>query len=101
MRHYHFISSHHRIDGASRVPAFECECKNKFSRRDNLFQHMRAKGCVVWYKDGVQQCEAEGDTNDNEDEEDADDLYVKRVMADAKIAQNKRDKASKQAWSCS
>ena len=78
--------------------AFQCECGNAFSRRDNLFQHMRAKKCVVWLKDGVPQCEGE-DTKNDQDAEDADDRYIEQVMADAMVAQSKRDRASKQAWS--
>jgi len=85
-------------------PAFQCECGNSFSRRDNLFQHMRAKGCVVWYKDGIRQREMtkyakNRDTKNCKRGEDADDLYVEQVMADAEIAQTKRDRACKQAWS--
>ncbi|KAF9648188.1 hypothetical protein BDM02DRAFT_3096939 [Thelephora ganbajun] len=76
---------------------FQCECKNVFSRRDNLFQHMRAKGCVVWYKNGVAQCGIQNDTKSSRVAEDAEDRYIERIMADAKIAQNKRDRACKQA----
>lgn len=82
--------------------AFQCECKNAFSRRDNLFQHMRAKGCVVWYKDGVRQPEVMRATKSikrEEEAEDVEDLHVERIMADAKVAQNKRDRACKQALS--
>ena len=41
--------------------AYVCECSNDFNRRDNLFQHMRAKGCAIWYKDGVRQCKTKDD----------------------------------------
>ena len=53
---------------------------------------------MVWLKDGVPQCEGE-DTKNDQDAEDADDRYIEQVMADAMVAQNKRDRASKQAWS--
>jgi len=81
--------------------AFKCECRNEFSRRDNLFQHMRAKGCVVWYKDGVRQPEIVRGTKSSKRGEDAEDVdaQVERIMADAKVAQNKRDRACKQASS--
>ena len=82
--------------------AFQCECGNPFSRRDNLFQHMRAKGCVVWYKDEVRQPEMTRITKNSkrgEDAEDVDDLHVERIMADARLAQNKRDRTCKQASS--
>lgn len=80
-------------------PAFACECKNKFGRRDNLFQHMRAKGCVVWYKDGVRQNDPVDDIKSSEDAEDAEDRYVKQVIEDAQKAKDKRERAFKQAWS--
>ena len=79
--------------------AFECECRNRFSRRDNLFQHMRAKGCVVWYKDGDQQPEIKRTTKSSRRGDDAEELHVEQIMADAKVAQNKRDRARKQASS--
>jgi len=79
--------------------AFKCECGNTFSRRDNLFQHMRAKGCLVWYKDRVRQPEMTRPTKGSKrgEEDDADDLHIERIMADAKVAQNKSDRAYKQA----
>ena len=83
-------------DGIFVYPAFQCECKNVFSRRDNLFQHMRAKGCVVWYKNGVRQCEPDEETQRRMAAE-AEDLLIEQIMADAKIAQNKRDRFCKQA----
>ena len=74
--------------------AFQCECKNEFSRRDNLFQHMRAKGCVVWYCDGKLQHPIDG----VQEAEVAEDPLVAQIMADAAAARKKRAKASKQAW---
>ena len=80
--------------------AFRCKCGTKFTRRDNLFQHMRSKGCVVWYKNGVKQCEEVKDEAEmSKAQEEADDRYIEKVMADAAIAQRKREKAAKQARS--
>jgi hypothetical protein len=73
--------------------AFQCECKNEFSRRDNLFQHMRAKGCVLWYCDGKLQHPIDG----VQEAEVAEDPLVAQIMADAVAARKKRAKASKQA----
>lgn len=89
-------------------PAFLCECGNGFSRRDNLFQHMRAKGCVIWYKDEVRQPGPNSEVRQPgpksevdylKAKEDAMDRHIQRIMADAKIAQNKRDRYCKQARS--
>ena len=67
-----------------------------FSRRDNLFQHMRSKGCLAWYKDGVLQCDNSEEAKSQRAAE-AEELLIEQIMADAKIAQNKRDKFCKQA----
>lgn len=48
----------------------------------------------MWYKDGVRQPEAGADTKVSNQEEDADDRYVNQVMADAKKARDKRDRAA-------
>ena len=71
-----------------------------------MFQHMRAKGCVRWYKNVVPQTEPEEeDEEDDDDDEsievgiDTEDLYIQQVMADAEKAQEKRNRACKPARS--
>ena len=76
--------------------AFECDCQKKFSRRDNLFQHMRTKGCVVWYDNGVKQTRDGGvSTSEVEQKsalEDAKDRrQLERMIADAEIAKKKQE----------
>lgn len=51
----------------------------------------------MWYKNGVKQCESKDEETLLKEQEEAEDLYIERVMADAKIAQEKRDRACKQA----
>ncbi|KAF9781874.1 hypothetical protein BJ322DRAFT_1010803 [Thelephora terrestris] len=79
---------------------YRCECKNTFSRRDNLFQHMRTKGCQKWYEDVHGKSSTDGTAAGEDVEEDDDarvDRLVERMMNDAKIAQEKRIKACKRA----
>jgi hypothetical protein len=56
---------------------------------------------VKWFKDGVPQHEVEvkEEVDSATAEEDAVDRHVAWIMADAKKAQDKRDRACKQAWS--
>ena len=54
---------------------------------------------MKWFKDGVAQPEVEEAVDSATAEEDAVDRHVARIMADAKKAQDKRDRACKQAWS--
>jgi hypothetical protein len=83
------------------VPAYSdyrCECKNTFSRRDNLFQHMRTKGCKEWYEDipgksPAVKTTATSKMTEEEDDDDLVDRHVEWIMRDAKIAQEKRKKA--------
>lgn len=63
-----------------------------------MFQHMRAKGCLVWHEDGVEHRKI-SDAERVRHKEGADDRHIKQIMADAKIAQKKRDKACRQACS--
>ena len=85
---------------------FRCQCSNTFSRRDNLFQHMRARGCQKWFQDGPikspvvnkstkKKCEVDTEADDYLDP------IVVRIMADAKIAKAKRDEVCKQMWALS
>ena len=87
--------------GAPTYPDYRCECKNTFSRRDNLFQHMRTKGCKEWYEDIPGKSPAvKTNATSKMTEEEADalvDYQVERMMRDAEIAQEKRKKACKLA----
>lgn len=83
-------------------PAYECECGLRFSRRDSLSSHLQFETCTVyWHNDEIWQrgmmrvARGRGRTC----EEDSQDRLVERIMADAKIAQDKRDMACQQAWS--
>jgi hypothetical protein len=53
----------------------------------------------MWYKNGVPQGGIKEDVEGGKSEEGAIDLEVERIMADAKIAQNKRDRVCKSARS--
>ena len=85
-------------------PAFKCKCGSVFSRRDNLFQHMRSKGCVVWYKNGVRQGEPDEETKAKEAAEAAaemakeDNRRIARIIADGKKAQNRFWKQAKSGF---
>ena len=58
---------------------------------------------MVWYKNGVKQCEVKDEMEDeiemSKAMEEAEDHYIQQIMADAAIAQKKRDRAAKQARS--
>ena len=74
--------------------AFSCECGKKFSRRDNLFQHMRAKGCEVWYWNGHKQTRDGSVPTPKAPQSAIDeqvDPLVERMMADAEIAKQKNE----------
>lgn len=57
---------------------------------------MRAKGCVNYYHDGILQRREKKSAKKTKTREEEEDLYIERIMADAKIAQDKRDRACKQ-----
>lgn len=85
-------------------PAYQCECGERFNRVDYLIQHMRFMGCkVYWYNDqvwheGLTRVVIGSKYGEDSEELYLENLYIKRIMADAKIAQDKRDLACKQAW---
>lgn len=66
---------------------------------------MRAKGCVVWFMDEVQQVPDPDEPQKSEKSEKSEkkqkhekaDPSVAQIMADAEIAQEKRDRVWKQA----
>jgi len=50
----------------------------------------------VWYNEAVPQRELKDDATKAREEAKAEDRYIEQIMADAKIAQNKRDRVRKQ-----
>ena len=58
---------------------------------------MRARGCVVWYFNGVCQVPGKDGGVPGKNGGDGVDTIVARIMADAEIAQDKRSRACKWA----
>ena len=86
------------LTGCFAYPDFCCKCGNRFSRRDNLFQHMRARGCEEWYEEGVTEVPGGENAEDDQDfdDDDDEDPIVARIMRDAMIAQKNRENFCKQ-----